>query len=159
MNINAQHHRAILFALTAVLIFWAGRLSIQYQIHASLPPVQLVPEINEKIPMVEITDIQQGKIFGLVNKPEIRLKSGDAFAVPDANQEFILDIQHLGFLGEKVPVVIHQVPEWARFVASKSGKYFYELDEPSAKNLSVENRVYFASEEEGMKAGFAKRSR
>jgi hypothetical protein len=159
MNINAQHHKAIFLVLTGVLIFWIGRLTVQYEIHKELPPVQEIPEMNEKIPMVDITDIRGAQIFGTVNKTEIRLKSGESVAVPDENNEFVLDIQHLGYLGEKKPVILHQMPEWAQFVASKSGKYFYELDEPTAKNLSVENRLYFANEEEAMKEGFQKRSR
>lgn len=109
--------------------------------------------------MIEIMDIANGQIIGMVNTSEIRIKSGESVAVPDDNNEFVLNIQHLGFLGERVPILKHQIPEWAQFVASKNGKYFYELDEGSAKNLSVENRVYFASEEEAVGAGYAKRSR
>jgi len=159
MKINDQHHKRFLLVLTGVLVFWLGRLSVQYQIHQDLSPVQIVPEINPKIPMIEIMDIANGQIIGMVNTSEIRIKSGESVAVPDDNNEFVLNIQHLGFLGERVPILKHQIPEWAQFVASKNGKYFYELDEGSAKNLSVENRVYFASEEEAVGAGYAKRSR
>jgi hypothetical protein len=159
MKINAQHHKLLLLILTGVLVFWFGRLSIQYEISKTVPPVQIVTEVNQKIPMIEIIDIQNAKIVGSVNKSEIRIRSGESVAVPNDEYQFELDIQHLGYIGDKRPVVVHQVPEWAQFVASKSGKYFYELDEKSAKNLSVENRVYFATQEEAVKAGFARRSR
>ncbi|MGE3279358.1 MAG: hypothetical protein AB7J40_06335 [Candidatus Altimarinota bacterium] len=159
MKINDQHHKRILLVLTAVLVFWLGRLSIHYEVHRELPPVQTVPEINEKIPMIEILDISNGQITGAVNKSEIRIKSGDSVAVPDENNQFILSIQHLGFLGERVPIVKHQIPEWAQFVASKNGKYFYGLDESSAKNLSVENRVYFANQQDAENSGYQKRTR
>lgn len=109
--------------------------------------------------MVEIMDIANGQIIGAVNASEIRIKSGESVAVPDENNQFVLNIQHLGFLGDRVPVIKHQIPEWAQFVASKNGKYFYGLDESSAKNLSVENRVYFAREEEAVEAGFLRRER
>lgn len=160
MNINVQQYqKGIALVAVAILIFWFGRLSLQYQINKNVPPVQPVAEINQKIPMVEITGIQNGKVFGTVNKPEMRVKSGNSVAVPDAENQFQLDIQHLGFVGDRRPVVVHHIPEWALFVASKNGKYFYEFDEGSAKNLSVENRVYFATEADALKAGYAKRQR
>lgn len=159
MNINAQHHRLIILLLTGVLIFWFGRLSIQYEMSKNIPPLQIVSEINPKIPMVTITDINDGKVTGTVNKPEIRIKSGESVAVPDEFNEFELDIQHLGYIGEKRQIIKITVPDWAKFVASKNGKYYYELDEASAKNLSVETRVYFANEAAAIEEGYLKRER
>lgn len=149
----------IILLLIIALIFWLGRLSVQYQIHSELTPIQTISEINPKIPMIEIVDIQDAKIIGSVNKPEIRIKSGEQVAVPDADNNFELDIQHLGFIGARRPVIKVKVPDWARYVASKKGKYFYELDEKSAKNLSVANMIFFASEEDATKAGYLERNR
>ena len=42
------------------------------------------------------------------------------------------------------------------FVASKTGKKYYAVDSASGKKIKEENRVYFASEEEAEKAGYAK---
>lgn len=159
MKINARHHTLVLLVLSAGLIFWFGRLSAQYQMHRAAPPLQSVGDINPKIPMVEITDIRDAQILGSVNKPEIRIKSGEQVAVPDEDLQFSLGIEHLGYIGPKRPVVQVTIPEWANFVASKNGKYFYDIDEQAAKQLSPENYVFFKSEEEAMKAGYSKRTK
>ncbi|MDP3975565.1 MAG: hypothetical protein Q8P95_01490 [bacterium] len=159
MTITKGHHSLIIIALLGLLIFWFGRLSVQYQIHAQLEPVQVIAEINPKVPQVSITDIQGAKVYGQVNDPQIRLKSGDQLAVPDNNLKFELDIQHLGYVGDKREVIKHTPPAWAQFVASKNGKYFYEVDEKSGKNLSIPTRVYFRTEEEALSAGYQKRKR
>lgn len=159
MKINAHHHTLMLLVLSAGLIFWFGRLSVQYQIQRATPPVQSIEEINPKIPLIEITDIRDTQVFGLVNKPEIRIKSGEQVAVPDDDLQFSLNIEHLGYIGPKRPIVKVTIPEWANFVASKSGKYFYEIDEQAAKQLSPENYVFFKNEEEAIASGYKRREK
>ena len=159
MELKAQYHIYIIFFLTLCLVFWFGRLSVQYQLKIQTPPVQTVSEINPKIPLIEIKDIQNAKVIGSVSQPEIRIKSGEQIAVPDQENNFTLDVQHLGYLGQKVPVIEVSIPEWANYVASKAGKYYYELDDKSAKNLSIPNRVYFATVEEAGEAGYERRNR
>jgi len=44
--------------------------------------------------------------------------------------------------------------EGAKFVASKTGKKFYELDSAAGQKIKEENRVYFKTEKEAEKAGF-----
>ena len=157
MKINQAQHQVIWSLMILGLTFWFGRLSVQYQMHRNLPPMQIVEELNPKVPMIHITEISGAKIIGTVNKSEIRIASGDEVAVPFADLSFELDIQHLGFVGPRRPIIKHKIPEGARFVASKKGKYFYELDEKSAKRLSPANRKYFETEEEARKAGYKKR--
>jgi len=159
MPVKAQYHTYIVLFLAACLIFWFGRLSVQYQLKIQAAPVQTVSEINPKIPLVEIKDIKNAKVIGTVNQSEIRIKSGERIAVPDQENNFTLDVQHLGYLGQKVPVIEVSIPEWANYVASKNGKYFYELDDKSAKNLSIPNRVYFATVEDASEAGYQQRLR
>ena len=118
-----------------------------------------IGETNPKIPLVTITDIRDAKVMGTVNRPEIRIVSGSSVAVADPEQHFELNIEHLGYIGEKRPIIQLKIPAWAQFVASKNGKYVYELDDNSAKSLSPQNRVYFRTEEEAVKAGYLKRKR
>lgn len=159
MQINARIINVILLSSTGVLLFWAGRLSLQYQLSKQLPPIRVIPEINPKVPVVEIQEIKDATISGKVNTEKIRFKAGDSVAVPGEDKTFQLDIRPLGFVAKKQPEDPAKIPEWAKFVASKRGKYFYALDSRSAKNLSVQNRVFFATEEEAMNAGYEKRER
>lgn len=161
MKIPFRHtfRQLITLFLSLVFSFWFGRLSVQYQIQGDLPPLQTVSEINPKIPLVTIEEIRGGKLLGNVNRSEMRIVSNGKVAVPDEDLHFELDLQHLGFLGERRQVIVHHVPEWAHFVASKNGKYFYEVNEKSGKNLSVPTRLYFATEEAAEKAGYVKRIR
>lgn len=48
-----------------------------------------------------------------------------------------------------------EVPEGAKFVASKDGKKFYEVDSAAGKKIKAEKRVYFKTEEEATEAGYA----
>lgn len=43
----------------------------------------------------------------------------------------------------------------AKFVASKTGKKYYELDSAAGQKIKEENRVYFKTEKEAEKAGFS----
>ncbi|MDD4628705.1 MAG: S1 RNA-binding domain-containing protein [Candidatus Peribacteraceae bacterium] len=45
--------------------------------------------------------------------------------------------------------------EDAKFVASKTGKKYYELDSAAGQKIKQENRVYFKTEKEAEKAGFS----
>lgn len=157
MNINAHYHRILIVILSLGLAFWVGRLSLQYQLSQNVPELRQVGEINTKVPMVTITDIQDAKLIGTVNTPGIRIKSGSELAVPDDRNHFELSIGHLGYIGKKDEKL--KVPTDARFAASKNGKYFYALDEATAKRLSPLTRVFFNTEEEAQAAGFEKRSK
>lgn len=157
MNINAHYHRILIALLSLGLFFWCGRLSLQYQLSQNVSELHEVGEINTKVPVVTIKDIQEGKIIGVVNDPGIRIKSGTEVAVPDNRNRFTLNVGHLGYVGKKDPTL--KVPTDAQFVASKNGKYFYALDEATAKRLSPLTRVFFSTEEEAQAAGFEKRSK
>jgi len=49
----------------------------------------------------------------------------------------------------------NEKPAASGFVASKSGKKYYEIDSAAAKKIAEENRVYFKTEAEAKKAGYA----
>lgn len=157
MKINAVHHQRIGILFAALLIFFLGRLSVLYERAGEITPLQTINEINPGIPMVRITNIQDAQIMGSVSQANIRITSGAQVAVPEEDLNFRLDIQHLGYIGPKRKIIEHVVPEWAQFVASKKGKYYYEMNEKQAKRLSVPNRMYFGSEEEAKNAGYLRR--
>lgn len=47
-----------------------------------------------------------------------------------------------------------EVPEGAKFVASKAGKKFYAVDSAQGKKVKADKRVYFNTEEEATEAGY-----
>ena len=151
---RASIHRAIMLITTVIIIFWIGRLSVYYQ-QLSSEPIREVGEINEKIPLVNIVEVTSQKIIGYTSDKNMRIKSLDkSVAVPDADLRFELDTSHFGFLGNKSIVIEHEIPDWAVYVASKSGKNFYPVDSGNGKHISVPNRVYFKTKEEALAAGF-----
>jgi hypothetical protein len=154
MKINTATYRILAYSSAILLFFWAGRLSLQYQIHAQLPAMQQVAELNHHVPVFEVLEIKDAQIIGTASPLNSRVLSGDQVAVPDQEGNFSLDISHLGYIGAKRPVIKHKVPDWALFVASKNGKYFYPIDEKQAKRLSVPNRLYFKTEEEARGGGY-----
>lgn len=157
MKKKPQHLRNAAIFCSGILVFFLGRLSLQYQITVDLPPVQSVSEVNPGIPLVTIHAIEDGVVYGAVNRSEIRIISEEQVATVESDMKFSLNIEHLGYLGKKAPVIEHHIAEWAQFVASRNGKYFYALDEKQAKRLSVPNRVYFPSVEEATAAGYLAR--
>lgn len=130
-----------------------GRLSVQYQIR-NIEPIIPVADINPKVPLINVLALWGNKLIGYSSDPSVRLKSGDAVAVPDLEGRFELDVTALGFLPPQRPVIVVQVPDWAVYVASKNGKNFYPVESPSGKRLAVETRVYFRTKEEALAAGF-----
>jgi predicted membrane protein len=46
------------------------------------------------------------------------------------------------------------IVEKKRFVAGKTGKFYYEDDHPNVKRIKEKNKVYFSSKEEARKAGY-----
>ena len=151
--LQQPRHHMVIAMLLAMIIFWMGRLSV-YSSSVSFSPIQEVAEINPKVPIVNILAIQGDQLIGYVSDPKTRIKSWDkSVAVPNHENRFVLDISHFGFL-PRIPVIEHHVPEWAIYVASRSGKNFYRVDSPSGKRISVPNRVYFKTREEAIQKGF-----
>jgi hypothetical protein len=139
-------------AAVGILVFWSGRLSVQYQIQQEKPITQ-VTELNPGIPLVNIMDVNGDTMVGYATDPKTRIKSGEELAVPDKDGRFELSLKHLGFL-PRTDVIVHSIPEGAKYVASKNGKNFYEVESGSGKRISVGNRVYFKTQQEGVDAGY-----
>ena len=160
MKINDRVFFALVLTIFSFLVFFSGRLSLQYALHERSPPIITIPEINQKVPIVEITGFRSGYLFGKVSVRDMRLKTPEQISVPNEQLEFSLNMSE--FLPKEQQLVRSMVtgaPEDAKFVASKIGKYYYEIDSTSAKRLSLKNRRYFSTEEEAKKAGFQKKNR
>ena len=139
--------------LSMILCFAAGRLSWQYEHHRDIQPLVQLEDQQQEVSIIHLEEIEHGKVMGRTNDPFLRIHSGESFAVPEEDLSFELDITHLGYLGEKRPKITIEVPEWAQYIASKSGKYYYSLTEKQAKKLSAANHIYFATKEEAEAAG------
>lgn len=143
--------------MLALLLFFAGRVSVLWQQYEKPEPLKRVEEINRPVPLIQIDEIKDGKLVGIVNDPRIRIRSGKNIAFLDEEKKFEIDITHLGISGSAEEK--GKVPEGAKFVASKKGKYFYVLDSASAKRLSPKNLLFFTTKEEAVKAGYKERGR
>lgn len=98
--------------------------------------------------LIELNDDQfVGKISG-----DIRVFAAGKLIVPDGSGS--IRIPAKPFLTRYIDIT---PPNWAQFVASKAGKYFYPINSANGQRLAPKNRVYFDSEESAVKAGFLKR--
>ena len=115
-----------------------------------VPPLRLVPDIRDKVPLVSIDSIENGEIIGTVH--DTRLFLGNAYVLPTASGTFRVPADPL--LTDIITII---VPEGARFVASKNGKRYYPVYSGAGERLTQKNRVYFQTEEEAEAAGFTRR--
>lgn len=119
------------------------------------PPLEIVPEISEKIPLIHFEKIENGVMHGKTGEKEVRFIIGqdeeDAEIFTSHGGEFNFPVIKILPMLSKLPA-----PEWANFVASSRGSKYWPLDTPEAFLLSVKNRTFFASEEDAMKAGYEK---
>jgi hypothetical protein len=146
-----RSHIAVVISFS-LLLFWLGRLSLQYQLQQESPITQ-IKNVNPGIPLVNIMNIEGETLIGYASEPKTRIKSGKELAVPDEDGRFELNLKHLGYL-PRTDVIIHHIPEGAKYVASKNGKNFYEITSGSGKRISVANRVYFNTLSEAKAAGY-----
>lgn len=142
--------------ISAFLILAIGSLS-GYSIgfyratQEQFPEIQIVPDTNEGVATIQLFDVQNGALQGEVKGRNARLaydkesilelKEGAAFQIP------INDICSAKNTAAKVP-------QGAMFVASKRGKYYYSVSDPSASSLAPQNRIYFKSKEEAEAQGY-----
>ena len=99
---------------------------------------------------MHIQEINNGQIVGVVGTGA-RLLIGDTVIVPRPDRTFSLDAKP--FL---VNIIDVPVPPGTLFVASKRGKNYYKVDSSAGQKLAPENRVYFRTEGEALRAGYKK---
>ena len=111
-------------------------------------PTVIHEDKRPTIPVVMISDVQDGSIIGTVH--------GDA-------RFFVSGIQVLPIMSGsfKAPaasllknLTTMKIPTGMRFVASKRGKKYYPVGSRGAANLSPANRVYFKTADEAQAAGY-----
>ena len=109
-------------------------------------------ELNPGESIVHITNIHEGMLTGHIEGPPARIIARSNISIGEKDGSFTLALSDLGIISSKIEPI--DIPEGARFVASKQGKLFYPVESPSGKRISVKNRVYFRTEAEAMLAGY-----
>lgn len=119
------------------------------------PPLEIVPDISEKIPLIRFEKIENGIMYGKTGEKEVR------FIIGEDNQNADIYTSHGGEFNFPVIEILPMLnklpaPEWANFVASSRGTKYWALDTPEAFLLSAKNHRFFANEEDAIKAGYEK---
>ena len=149
----------ISYLLIFVLGIALGRVSWQYQLHYQLNPVRVSTAELSSVPTISILGIDGGELRAESSEGNIRLLLGEQVAVPNEDGGLVLSLEDLGFLGQRKKIIVQEIPDGSRFIASKSGKYVYDLTEKQAKKLSAANHRYFQNIEEALAEGYEYRER
>lgn len=112
-------------------------------------------DFSEEIPLIRFETIENGILKGTLEGEEARFIVGETEEVyPVFPGKFSFSVENILPLLAQIPA-----PEGKYFVASKSGKYFYPLDDPYAALISLKNRIFFVNEGEAISAGFVRREK
>lgn len=139
--------------LTLLLLcgYLGGRIVSTLEQNYQIPPPQISSQdLNQQVARIKIDRILNGILEGKIEGQPARVSVQDQLAATDAEGNFKIDVQAITNL---VPI---PVPDGMNFVASKKGKKYYSVRSKSGANLSPANRVYFATEEEAINAGYKK---
>lgn len=141
----------VIFVFTAlVLAFVLGMLADRSYLNRDLTPIDEVTQPETLVPVVRIISISNGFLKAEVEEGgEVRLKAGDNVAYFDEN-----GIISLVLSDALEDYVSNPVPEGAVYVASVSGKKYYELGDSAVRRISPENRVYFMTALEAEELGY-----
>ena len=128
-------------AIGSVWQSWRDDSSITMpQFNAPMPPEETILRLDKII---------NGKLEGQVQGKSIRLQITNNVVEILANGDFSTDIISIMPALKTVP---H--PTWAKFVASKRGKYFYALDNIKAQGINYKNRIFFPDRKAAEKLGY-----
>lgn len=128
-----------------------GIMGVSYQnwqIVRHRTPVQ-VGDFSQKISFLHFEKIENGILYGSLQGEEARIQIGEQQMESLFPGNFSFSVVDILPLLKKIPA-----PEGAHFVASKNGKYMYSLDSPEAAMITVQNRIFFSTLEEGYEKGF-----
>ncbi len=134
--------------MVASIAYVAGR----YQGAAILQdqhPLQIIDDVNVHVPVITLDGVTDGVLRGSMNG-DARLFIQDDMVVPDAEGVFTVPAD--AFFVNYVRV---KVPEGMHFVASTRGSKYYSVTSSQGEGIVPENRVYFATEEEAVAAGYS----
>ncbi len=123
-----------------------GRVLTAYAIPSG--PMTLVEDTRPRIPVLKFEGIYNGKLRGSLSG-EARVFIGNEYIVPDGSGAFEVPADQ--FFINYIRV---EVPQWAKFVASKKGKKYYPVNSSGGERIVPGNRVYFRSEDEARREGY-----
>lgn len=144
--------------LSAALIIFVTGLSAGYSMgyfqsaRASFPEIKEAGELNPGIATIKFLKLENGFLKGEVSGQKARLAY---------NLEDITDVQP----GGTFEIPIYQVtlgqyysardlPEGMQYIASRQGKYYYNVLDPKAFSITPKNRVYFSLQSEAEAMGY-----
>ena len=145
-------HRTHLIAWTFLVLIlgcFLGTTIIKIE-EVSAPPE---PEITAKrehsrAPIVHVKEINGNNIIGIIGTGA-RLIIGEEIVIPESDRSFKMPAKD--FL---VRIVDVPIPRDARFVASRIGKKYYDVNSSQGQKLVPENRLYFRTAEEAEAMGY-----
>ena len=147
---RTQRYNAYMMKYISVIPVFLFALSLGYlagnRIAIHPLPMVIQKDTRPLVPIVRIDGVDNGILHGSI-VGNARLAIGSI--VLTQSGKFALDSSDV--LVNTVHVV---VPDGMRFVASSRGKKYYPVFSSSASRLSVQNRIYFKTEEEALRAGY-----
>ncbi len=111
-------------------------------------PVTLREDTRPSVQTLDLEGIEGGAVVGRASDG-IRI-SVRGEALPVTGGELRVPLSRLP------AVTTVRVPAGMRFVASKTGKKYYDVDSVAAERLAPDTRVYFADEESAEAAGYVR---
>lgn len=141
-----NHHLNLITSITIILLiglvsgytlgYFRGKQSI-------FPKIKTIGEINEGVTTIKLTEVRNGKLYGQIDgrrgriayssEDIIELKEGENFEIP------------LNQIQLKSYYQATDLPENTRYIASKSGKYYYSIFDKKAFNLSLKKQNLFSN--------------
>ena len=144
-------HRTTWTILVILLGYAFGRYTVALEsVSAPAPIVQLHRDVHLRSPIVHVREISEGRIVGVVGTGA-RLVIGETVVIPKPNRTFAIAAD--SFL---VNVFDVQVPDGARYVASRKGKKYYSVESSAGNRLAPQNRLYFRSAPEAEAMGYSR---
>ncbi|QQR83948.1 hypothetical protein IPJ72_01975 [Candidatus Peregrinibacteria bacterium] len=152
-KIDLVAHTTLLIAIGLVVGYGAGFARAQ---RMNFPDIKWVNDVNEGVTTLQLITAKQGVLKGVIAgnrsgriayQPEkiIEIAAGESFEIP------------LNEIDNPIINLKEIIPDWAQFAASKQGKYYYSVLEPSVLNLSETNRLFFATAQDAEQAGFTRK--
>lgn len=151
---NKDLLNSILAGLLVLAIGLFGGYSIGFYRarHSAFPEFKDVGEVNPGVATLAFKGTKNGELTGKVTGREARMIIGEKVFSLGEGQEFGLPKNELCAMAAVGP----EFPLDAQFVASRRGKYYYSVLDERSWGLSPENRTFFKTEEEALRAGFEK---
>lgn len=155
--LKKEHINPIITAIiTLILTLMTGYAIGYHQAKASqTPEIRWEKDINTGIPTILMMKVENGAVFGKTVSSQVRVvTSPENILTIKPEEEFKIPLNAISMSEFYESAVI---PDDARFVASKNGKYYYTVFSGQAMNLKKENRVYFSDDKGAQRAGFTKK--